>query len=327
MTRSAKHRKFWHPTHGALLGAALLTLGFSAMAGGALADDKGQTPAAAQPSPSQPSPSQPATAAPATPAPPSVSPQAAPAFKPGFLQQLKVWWDDSVAVFDSKHGKDGEPNKKPDDATPGARQPAVADAAKEAPKEVPKEASKEAPRDALKDARKDTLKDVTKNPAKEAPKELPKDASKGTPKDATKNAASEPPKDVPNDAPQDASKNPLTVTTDAMKSAVEATKGAAAATTDAMKNAMEATKNAAAAIVRLPNTRVVEVHEACALAPNGAPDCALAAATGCRGKGFTNGKPLDVRTAEKCQPKPFQPGQMPGMQCAREAVVTRAVCQ
>ena len=111
------------------------------------------------------------------------------------------------------------------------------------------------------------------------------------------------------------------------KSAVEATKGAAAATTDAMKNAMEATKNAAAAIVRLPNTRVVEVHEACTRAPNGAPDCALAAATGCRGKGFTDGKPLDVRTAEKCQPKPFQPGQMPGMQCAREAVVTRAVCQ
>ena len=332
MTRSGKHRKFWHPTHGVLLGAALLALGFSAMAGGALADDKGQTPAP-QPSPSQPSTVAPAaTAAPA--ATPSVSPQASPAFKPGFLQQLKVWWDDSVAVFDNKHGKDGEPNKKPDDAMPGARQPA-ADAAKEAPREVPKDA----PKDAAKDARKDTPKDATKNAAKEAPrevsKEVPKDvpkdaskdASKDMPKDATKNAASEPPKDVPNDAPQDASKNPLTVTTDAMKSAVEATKGAAAATTDAMKNAMEATKNAAAAIVRLPNTRVVEVHEACARAPNGAPDCALAATTGCRGKGFTDGKPLDVRTAEKCQPKPFQPGQMPGMQCAREAVVTRAVCQ
>ena len=112
-----------------------------------------------------------------------------------------------------------------------------------------------------------------------------------------------------------------------MKSAVEATKGAAAATTDAMKNAMEATKNAAAAIARLPNTRIVEVHEACARAPNGAPDCAAAAATGCRGKGFADGKPLDVRTAERCDPKPLQPGQMPGVHCAREAVVTRAVCQ
>ena len=163
--------------------------------------------------------------------------------------------------------------------------------------------------------------------AKEAPQEAPKQAPKDLPKDATKNAAKEPPKDVPNDAPQDASKNPLTATTEAMKSAVEATKGAAAATTDVMKNAMEATKNAAAAIVRLPNTRIVEVHEACARAPNGAPDCAAAATTGCRGKGFADGKPLDVRTAERCDPKPLQPGQMPGMHCAREAVVTRAVCQ
>ncbi len=300
-------------------------MGFSAMAGGALADDKGQTPAAAQPSPSQPS-----TAVPAATAPPSVSPQPSPTFKPGFLQQLKVWWDDSVAVFDNKHGKDGEPNKKPDDATPGARQPA-ADAAKEAPKEAPKDAAKDARKDTPKDATKNAAKEAPREVSKEAPKDVPKeaskDASKDTPKDATKNAASEPPKDVPNDAPQDASKNPLTATTDAMKSAVEATKGAAAATTDAVKNAMEATKNAAAAIVGLPNPRVVEVHDACARAPNGAPDCALAAATGCRGKGFTDGKPLDVRTAEKCEPKPFQPGQMPGMQCAREAVVTRAVCQ
>jgi hypothetical protein len=317
MKRSSKHRKVCDPTRGALIGVALLTLGLSAMAGGALADDKGQTPAAVQPSPSQPPAAAPAATAPPV-ATPSVSPQASPAFKPGFLQQLKVWWDDSVAVFDNKHGKDGEPNKKSDDATPAARQPA-ADATKDAPK----------------DAHKDTPKDATKNAAKEAPREAPKevpkdaskDAAKDAPKDAAKNAAREAPKDVPNDAPQDASKSPLTATTDAMKSAVEATKGAAAATTDAVKNAMEATKNAAAAIVRLPNTRVVEVHEACVRAPNGAPDCAVAAATGCRGKGFTDGKPLDVRTAEKCEPKPFQPGQMPGMQCAREAVVTRAVCQ
>ena len=114
----------------------------------------------------------------------------------------------------------------------------------------------------------------------------------------------------------EATKGAAAATTEAMKNAVEATKGAAAATTDAMKNAMEATKDAAAAIVRLPNTRVVEVHEACARAPNGAPDCAAAATTGCRGKGFADGKPLDVRTADKCDPKPLQPGQMPGVRCA-----------
>ena len=116
-----------------------------------------------------------------------------------------------------------------------------------------------------------------------------------------------------------------------MKSAVEATKGAAAtatgAATDAMKGAVEVTKNAATAIVRLPNTRVVELHETCARAPNGGSDCAAAAANGCRAKGFSGGNPLDTRTAEKCDPKPPQPGQMPGLRCASETVVIRAVCQ
>ncbi len=168
---------------------------------------------------------------------------------------------------------------------------------------------------------------MPKDASKDLPKALPKDAAKDMPKEPPKEAPKEAAKDVPNEAPKETSKSPITATKDAMKNAVEATKGAATSAADAMKNAMEATKDAAAAIVRLPNTRVVEVREACTRAPNGAPDCAAAAVTGCRGKGFTDGKPLDVRTAEKCEPKPLQPGQMPGVQCAREAVVTRAVCQ
>ena len=108
----------------------------------------------------------------------------------------------------------------------------------------------------------------------------------------------------------------------------DVTKGAAGAATDAMKGAVEATKNAATAIVKLPGTRLIEVREHCDRAPNGAPDCEKAAATGCRAKGFAGGRPLDVRTAEKCDTSNLQAGQLPGQRdCPVETVVTRAVCQ
>jgi hypothetical protein len=108
----------------------------------------------------------------------------------------------------------------------------------------------------------------------------------------------------------------------------DVTKGAAGAATDAMKGAVDATKNAATAIVKLPGTRLIDVRERCEKAPNGAPDCESAAATGCRGKGFAGGHPLDVRTAEKCDTSNLQAGQLPGQRaCAVETVVTRAVCQ
>jgi hypothetical protein len=244
----------------AALFAASLTLA-ATVAGDACAEGynnqgSGQTPGAAAsaqsapqlPAPAAGSPQPPTAAAPLVPAPTQ------PANRPGFLHQLKVWWDDSVAVFDSKskdaHATADDPDKKADDAGGGAT-----------------------------------------------------------------------------DAAKDAAKNAATATQDAMKNAVEATKGAASTATDAMKGAMEATKNAATAIVRLPNTRLVDVRETCARAPNGASDCAAAAATGCRAKGFSGGNPLDTRTAEKCDTKPSQAGQMPGVQCARETVVIRAVCQ
>jgi len=195
-------------------------------------------------------------APPAQGAPPAQTapPQGEPTFRPGFLHQLKAWWDDSLAVFDRKDknpsGAASDANKKPEDTSPG-----VADKAKEA---------------------------------------------------AT---------------------SAVTTTQDAMKSAVEATKGAASTATDAMKGAVEATKNAATAIVRLPNTRVIQVSEVCARAPNGGSDCAVAAANGCRAKGFAGGTPLDVRTGSRCDPKPPQAGETPSVHCLSESVVTRAVCQ
>ena len=108
----------------------------------------------------------------------------------------------------------------------------------------------------------------------------------------------------------------------------DAVKGAASATQDAVKSTAEATKGAASTLLRLPNTRVIEIRERCTPAPNGAPDCQTAAANACRGKGFNTGQPLDVVSAEKCPPAALLSSQKPGeLDCPVETVVSRAVCQ
>jgi hypothetical protein len=111
--------------------------------------------------------------------------------------------------------------------------------------------------------------------------------------------------------------------------AKDVAKDAAAATQGAMKGALDVSKDAATTLMRLPNTRVVEVRERCEPAPNGAPDCVSAAVTACRGKGFNTGQPLDVRTGEKCDTTAaLRAGQSPGKgECPIESVITRAVCQ
>jgi hypothetical protein len=108
----------------------------------------------------------------------------------------------------------------------------------------------------------------------------------------------------------------------------DAVKGAASVTQDAVKSTAEATKGAASTLMRLPNTRVIEIRERCTPAPNGAPDCQTAAANACRGKGFNTGQPLDVVSAEKCPPAALLSAQRPGnLDCPVETVVSRAVCQ
>jgi hypothetical protein len=115
---------------------------------------------------------------------------------------------------------------------------------------------------------------------------------------------------------------------DLSKTSKEAAKGAATATQEAMKNAVDVSKDAAGVVVRLPNTRLIEMRERCDKAPNGAPDCAAAAANGCRAKGFTGGTSLDVTTAVTC-PTPAELARQKPQQieCPVETVVTRAVCQ
>jgi 3-oxoadipate enol-lactonase len=67
---------------------------------------------------------------------------------------------------------------------------------------------------------------------------------------------------------------------------------------------------------------------ACAVAPNGAPDCKAGADRLCQSKGYKEGKSLDVDAAEKCSPKIYIPGRKrePG-DCRTENYVTKALCQ
>ena len=115
---------------------------------------------------------------------------------------------------------------------------------------------------------------------------------------------------------------------DVNRTSREAATGAVVATGDAMKSAAEATKGAATAIVRLPGTRVIEMHARCEPAANGAPNCPAAADAACRAKGFSTGRPLDVSTAQACPPATLRTARVPvDDECPIESVVLRAVCQ
>jgi hypothetical protein len=125
-----------------------------------------------------------------------------------------------------------------------------------------------------------------------------------------------------------AAKEAAAATQGAVQGAAQATKGAADATENAVKGAAEATKNAANTIFRLPGLRVVEVHQLCNVAPNGAPDCRTAATAACRTKGFTSGNPVDVRSSQNCPPAVWLSGRNPSAgECPEETVVLMAACR
>jgi hypothetical protein len=89
----------------------------------AFGEGANQAPAAAQLAPATPGAAPPTPGAPAAAA-PTTQQQSTPAFRPGFLHQLRTWWDDSLAVFDRKDknpsGAANDANKKPEDNNPGA---------------------------------------------------------------------------------------------------------------------------------------------------------------------------------------------------------------
>ncbi len=95
----------------------------------------------------------------------------------------------------------------------------------------------------------------------------------------------------------------------------------------AAKSTVEGAKDAAGAVTRIPAARVVNGHEICNTAPNGAPDCVVAANTMCKTKGFDSGKSIDMTTAEICPAKVYMAGRSSGADCHTETFVSRALCQ
>jgi hypothetical protein len=95
----------------------------------------------------------------------------------------------------------------------------------------------------------------------------------------------------------------------------------------AAKSTVEGAKDAAGAVARVPPARVVDGHEMCKNAPNGAPDCVTAATAMCKAKGFESGKSADMTTAEVCPPQVYLTGRNSGPGCKTETFVSRALCQ
>jgi hypothetical protein len=95
----------------------------------------------------------------------------------------------------------------------------------------------------------------------------------------------------------------------------------------AAKTTVDGAKDAAGAVVRIPTARVVDGHEKCQNAPNGAPDCVAAATTMCKAKGFESGKSADMTTADVCPAQVYLSGRSSGPGCKTETFVSRALCQ
>ena len=105
-------------------------------------------------------------------------------------------------------------------------------------------------------------------------------------------------------------------------------KETSAATEQALKDAAQATKDAATAVVKLPITRVLEFHDRCQVAGNGAPDCQTTATASCRTKGFESGQPLDISTSQECPARVMLSGRPPVEgECKDVTFILRAVCR
>jgi hypothetical protein len=118
---------------------------------------------------------------------------------------------------------------------------------------------------------------------------------------------------------------------DAAKDAAGVARDAAGVAGDAAKDAAKGAGNVvtdtAGAVARIPSTRVIAERTVCPVAPNGAPDCRLAAETVCRSHGFASGSSIDFQTVQKCPPVALnRPNDEPAV-CVIESYVTRALCQ
>jgi hypothetical protein len=96
----------------------------------------------------------------------------------------------------------------------------------------------------------------------------------------------------------------------------------------AAKGAADVARDAATSVTKLPASSVISGRERCALAPNGAPDCVVAAGALCRAKGYDGGTSVDFETVEKCPPSyRVSNRNSPESVCTMEHFVTRALCR
>ena len=113
-----------------------------------------------------------------------------------------------------------------------------------------------------------------------------------------------------------------------IKNTQDAIGGIGAQATGVAKDAAGAAGQATGMIVGLPGTRIVNGRERCAVAANGAPDCAPAATALCRTKGFTAGRGTDINSAQKCPAWVWWSGRGANpTDCTTETFVLGAVCQ
>lgn len=90
----------------------------------------------------------------------------------------------------------------------------------------------------------------------------------------------------------------------------------------------KAAKEAAEALSKqLGAVRIVPGRELCELAPNGSPDCQVAAEKICKGQGFASGKSADVQTSRKCSARAWLSGEPSDRACTFETFVVKAACQ
>jgi len=94
-------------------------------------------------------------------------------------------------------------------------------------------------------------------------------------------------------------------------------------------DAAEAARTAATNFTKLPLSGITSGHERCSIAPNGAPDCVVAARALCRAKGFAGGTSVDFITVENCPPqyRTARREELPAGVCTMEHYVTQALCQ
>lgn len=103
--------------------------------------------------------------------------------------------------------------------------------------------------------------------------------------------------------------------------------GVAKDASDAARDAAGVAREAAAAVAKFPTARVVDGHERCVTAENGAPDCRKAAEAVCKAKGFGSGSSLEIQSAQKCSARAWLAGRQDTADCELQSFVIRAMCQ